>query len=344
MIAALCALAALLAPVGPPPEAEPPPEEFGVVGFPLIAYAPETSALAALVGVVFLPGSGPRPSSARLTAVYTLQHQAAVVFDPTLSFADGDWEVEGRVSAIRWRFPFQGFDGQAPRRWYTQPAFSAEMVISRRILGNFYAGVGGSYSLTEIDFGRRPPPQGLRGLEGGSMGGASAELRYDSRDHQLTPTRGMRYLARFEGRPPFASDFPHNRVTTEARAFFGDGRHVLGLQAMWYGIWGDAPFFNLNTFGGQSEMRGVFRDRYRNTHSAFAQAEYRSPPVYWRVGFAGFGGVAATFGELGPFTPTWSLGAGVRVLLSEARKINLRVDGALARGEHGAYLGLGEAF
>ena len=37
-------------------------------------------------------------------------------------------------------------------------------------------------------------------------------------------------------------------------------------------------------------------------------------------------------------------GGGVRVRLSESRRINLRVDAALARGEHGAYLGLGEAF
>lgn len=338
---ALGILATLLAPsTEAPATAE---EEFGVVAFPVVAYAPETSGLLALAAVLFLPSDGPRPSSARLTAVYTLNDQAAIVLDPSLAFAGGDWELEGRVSAIRWRFPFQGFDGQAPRRWYRQPALSAEAVFSRRLFGNVYAGLGGSLSLTAIEQ-EDPLPADLRGLGGGTMIGGIAELRYDSRDHPITATRGQRLLARFEGRPPFASDFAYNRVTTEARAFFGDGRHVLAVQAMWYGIYGAAPFFALNTFGGQAEMRGVFRDRFRNHHSSFVQAEYRSPPVWWRLGVAGFGGAGATFGPLGPFSASWAAGGGLRVLLSEKRRLSLRIDGALARDEQGAYLNLGEAF
>lgn len=338
----LCTVLGLLAPT---PLAEPAPtaQDFGVVAFPVVAYAPETSGILALAGVLFLPSEGPRPSSVKLTAVYTLNEQAAVVLDPSLSFGNGDWELEGRISAIRWRFPFQGFDGQAPRQWYGQPAFSGNVVFSRRLLDNVYLGVGGSLNLTEIDQ-ETPLPADLHGLEGGTMIGGAVEVRYDSRDHPLTPTRGQRYLARFEGRPPFASDFPHNRLTTEARAFFGDGRHVFGVQAMWYGIIGDAPFYALNTFGGQVELRGVFRDRFRNHHSTFAQAEYRSPVLWWRVGVAGFGGMGATFGPLGPLATSWAGGGGLRVLISKERRINLRIDGALARDEQGAYLNLGEAF
>lgn len=338
----LLMLAALLAPAGEAVEAQP-EHDFGAVGFPVIAYSPETSGLLAAVGIVFLPGDGPRPSSARLTAVYTLNEQTAIVLDPSLVLADGDWEVEGRMSFIRWRFPFQGFDGQAPRVWYRQPAISMNLIFSRRLIPNVYLGAGGSLSFVEIEPEERLPAD-LIGLGGGSMGGGTVELRYDSRDHPVTPRRGQRFVARFEGRPPLLSDFAHNRVTTEARAFFGDGRHVFGVQAMWYGIYGEAPFYALNTVGGQVEMRGVFRDRYRNHHSTFVQAEYRSPPIWWRFSTAAFAGAAATFGPLGPFTSTWSAGAGLRVLLSEKRRINLRIDGALARGEHGAYLNLGEAF
>lgn len=337
-------LAALLAPVVQPPEPPPMTErDFGVVAFPVIAYAPETSGLLALVGVVFLPGNGPRPSSMRLTAGYTLNNQSALVLDPSLSFAGGDWEVEGRISLIDWRFPFQGFDGQARRTWYGQPAFSSALVLSRRLRPNVYVGVGGSYNVTGIN-PEDPLAPTLLGLDGGTMGGAILEMRYDSRDHPLTPRKGQRFLTRFEARPTFMSDFAHNRVTAEARAFFGDGQHVVGVQAMWYGIYGDAPFYNLNTFGGQVEMRGVFRDRFRNHHSTFVQAEYRSPLAWWRMSFTGFVGAAATFGPLGPFTPTWSSGAGLRVLLSAQRRLNLRIDGAVSRDDVGAYLGLGEAF
>lgn len=345
-------LAALLSPAQPvtprpsevAPVAAPIPERaFGVVAFPVIAYAPETSGLLALVGVVFLPGKGPRPSSIRLTSGYTLNSQAALVLDPSVSLADGDWEIEGRVSLIDWRFPFQGFDGQSRRVWFGQPAFSSTFVFSRRLAPSVYVGVGGSYSLTDIN-PEEPLPPTLLGLDGGMMAGAIVETRYDSRDHPLTPRKGQRLLARFEARPDFMSDFAHNRVTAEARAFFGDGQHVFGVQAMWYGIYGDAPFFNLSTFGGQVEMRGVFRDRFRNHHSTFVQGEYRSPVLWWRMSFTGFAGAAATFGPLGPFTPTWSSGAGIRVLLSAQRRLNLRIDGAISRDELGAYLGLGEAF
>ena len=92
MTGLLACLIGLWVPVPPPGEepAKAPGEaapaghvhDYGGVGFPIVAYTPETSGLVALVGLGFFPGGGARPSSIRLTSLYTLNNQAAIVLDP----------------------------------------------------------------------------------------------------------------------------------------------------------------------------------------------------------------------------------------------------------------------
>ena len=70
-------------------------------------------------------------------------------------------------------------------------------------------------------------------------------------------------------------------------------RHMKGLAGKNIAA-GDAPFFLLSTFGGQTDLRGYPSGRYRDRMMYALQAEYRWQFNDWWVfsGFAGVGEVA----------------------------------------------------
>jgi len=121
---------------------------------------------------------------------------------------------------------------------------------------------------------------------------------------------------------------------------------TVAFRGMVCDVEGDAPFYELCTFGAFSDIRGYQPGRYRD-HTMFAvQSEYRKTLGRY-FGFVLFGGV----GEVAPGwdSYTWSDllpagGTGVRFNLSRKQRINLRAD--IAYGDNGLSwnFSVGEAF
>ena len=121
---------------------------------------------------------------------------------------------------------------------------------------------------------------------------------------------------------------------------------TLAFRGMICDVEGDAPFYELCTFGLSSDIRGYQPGRYRDDTMFAVQSEYRKTLGRY-FGFVLFGGV----GEVAPAwdSYTWSDllpagGTGVRFNLSQKQRINLRAD--IAYGANGLSwnFSIGEAF
>jgi len=66
--------------------------------------------------------------------------------------------------------------------------------------------------------------------------------------------------------------------------------------------------------------------------------------VWGLVGFAGAGHITNSFSEQGDNESVPSYGAGVRFMVLQSKRINLRVDYACSDDSDALYLGVGEAF
>jgi len=122
--------------------------------------------------------------------------------------------------------------------------------------------------------------------------------------------------------------------------------HVLALELLSELQLGTVPFFKLSTLGGEDRLRGLYEGRFRDKAMWVAQAEYRLP-LFWRVsgvGHAGIGQVASSAAAFAFTAPEWSFGFGLRLLLNNDERLNLRIDSGLSREGYGIYVGIGEAF
>ena len=144
------------------------------------------------------------------------------------------------------------------------------------------------------------------------------------------------------------SPYPYTKWIIDLRKYWTLGNdHLLFMQAYGKFLWGsEVPFRNLAMLGGDKLLRGYFRGRYRDQNMFVGQVEYHSPYI-WRfslVAFAGAGDVfhAATTLQNIHIKPAG--GIGVRYKIFKDRRMNLRLDLAAGRNDHGIYLGILEAF
>ena len=104
--------------------------------------------------------------------------------------------------------------------------------------------------------------------------------------------------------------------------------------------------YELPQLGGAELLRGYFEGRYRDRTLMLAQAEYRFP-IIWRFGgvaFGGIGGVSHSLRTFNATAPKWAVGAGLRLQLNEAERLNVRADVGAGHDTFGFYVNVGEVF
>jgi hypothetical protein len=145
----------------------------------------------------------------------------------------------------------------------------------------------------------------------------------------------------------FGGSFDFTRVTIDARDFIpAFTTHTLALQGLLTLVSGIEPFYTMAGLGGEVVMRGFFEGRFRDNDMAVLQAEYRMP-VYWRfgaVGFADIGEVAHSAGDFNLSGIKWTVGAGIRFIVSEAEHVVVRLDYGIGSDSSELYLFVNEAF
>jgi outer membrane protein assembly factor BamA len=324
---------------------------------PVLGYAPETSLMfgLAVVGVVSADTAGPpmRPSTALLTAVYTLkrQYQLELTLD---HWTPGDaWHAAADLIVERYPSLFHGIgtDATDSSEVYTPQRVSLTVSAQRRVAGHVYLGAGyfARHSrMAEIQPGGRLAPGAIPGSRGGTEATLTADGVWDTRDALYRTQRGgYLRLAYGVAGPALGGDHAYRRYTADARAYRNvGGPVVIAGQGIVDATDGTVPFDLLPHLGGSGILRGFTVPRFTDGAMGAGQLEVRAPlkgVVSWVV-FGGAGAVAPSVGGLPDARLRFAGGAGIRLLLDRREGLQLRLDYAFAKGGGGFYIAAGDAF
>ena len=234
---------------------------------------------------------------------------------------------------------------------YTREPLEYSLNLSRGFTSLFIGRIGLKYAvIRNFDFQQRGTLQHLPpGLNSGTVRKLSlaANLRYDSRNSFINPSRGIVLEEEMESVPGW--DMNNVRFTRYSLAFQSYlptplENSTLALRGWFQALDGEnLPVQVLLPIGGGSTLRGEPQDRYLDKVSAVVNLEARFP-VYWRFGgIAGydFGRVWHNVRELNLYQ--WSLNPtlGVRFYFDT---FIVRLDVGFGRDETGFYLNFGQMF
>ena len=138
----------------------------------------------------------------------------------------------------------------------------------------------------------------------------------------------------------------YEKIRFEYNRYFSLGNAVLAYRIYACYAGQGSPFFDLCAFGANDDLRGYTAGRYRDRAEVVTQLEYRRP-ISDRWGFVVFGGVgevARSFSDMDANDLLPGVGVGIRFMVSEAQRINLRVDVARGNDESTVHISIGEAF
>jgi len=174
-------------------------------------------------------------------------------------------------------------------------------------------------------------------------------VEYDSRDDRFWPTTGTfaRVIAAFSNRAVLGSGSNYRTFTAAYNGYVPIGeKQVLAYRASVCGASNGTPFFDLCSYGSNSDLRGYVSGQYIDKRMFSAQLEYRWR-FYWRFGltaFAGVGGVAPAFNQFEFDKLLPAAGLGIRFLASEENHVNIGLDFAVGKRSSALYFRIGEAF
>lgn len=233
---------------------------------------------------------------------------------------------------------------EAPVDWLVKGPF-VQTKLSRRLRGDWYLGFTARYldisqaidlDIEDDDFNLLSDIRAV---------GIGLNLDFDSRDVSFNPYQGRFFEVKAMTSSQSGSNAdPYQSYNARFRSY-----HALAdpLVLAWdVGACmksGRVPLWDTCRL----PLRGFSATDYLGKQSMYAQAEVR-----WRfykrwgmVAFAGAGGIDDSFGQSGEDETIPSYGLGIRFMLLESQRINLRVDYARSDKDNDAwYLSVTEAF
>ena len=330
------------------------------VVLPVLGSTPDTGFLFGALALQFfsldpdLPDA--RPSTFSPTFVYTSKRQVMVFLGLGLVGSDNRTELDIVPSYVYFPDSFFGIgrdvDVDTDEETYTSEAFATDVRFARRVRGDWRVGVDGRvlrHRLAEVEDGGQLAGGAYLGTAKSWLNILGPSVSLDSRDNTWAPRRGLwlQAIARFAG-PALGSDYAMDELVLDLRGYRTVGADlVLAGQALLTRQAGDVPFFAMPRLGGDRGLRGYRGGLYRDKTAALARLELRREHLWGRLGgvvFAGIGDVAPDPAALTLAAQLWSAGGGLRFMLDEKERVNIRVDVGVGNGDGGFFLSLGEAF
>lgn len=326
---------------------------------PLVARSIETNWSFGVAGAfTFHAKSGnvhTRTSNMQALVLYTVRHQFVSAINGSIYFPGEKFILNTQLSYSYFPDDFWGLGKIAPDSNKEHYSYKQYYVYlhPQYLLGNkIFLGLLYEYQrLLDVQY----PAAGLfvtenvAGRNGYHISGLGLSLTYDTRDNAFSPDKGVFMQFSFNHFDHLlASQFDYTNFVFDLRKFIRVYRaQVLALQAFTFLNIGDVPLRSLASIGGANSMRGYYDGRYRDKNKVVLQAEYRAP-LFWKIGavvFGDFGNVGDQLKDINFQYLKYSYGAGLRVALNSAERLNLRLDyGIGTYFSHGFYLQLGEAF
>jgi hypothetical protein len=329
-----------------------------IAGLPFVYYAPETTLAFGAGGVLTFRAGRPRDrartSSVWAYGTYNLEKQVKVLIEPQIYLRGNDLVIHGKMEFERAPQRFYGLGDETAavdREVYTPRAFTARFGVKRRLVGGLFGGLQLDFESTiieKVEAGGLLASGTVPGSRGGTLAGLGASLDWDTRDAPLFPRRGalLGFTADVYGAAA-GSEYTFSRFKLDLREYLPLGPdQVLALQGYVLATGGEVPFYKLALLGGDTLLRGYFKGRFRDKAVSLVQAEYRAF-VSGRIGFAGFAGLAQVFPGLAHFGSgrlMFSIGTGLRYLISKRDGTTVRLDLAWGERSFGLYATAQEAF
>lgn len=329
--------------------------QWKILPAPSISFRPETDwSLGVSMTATHRQGNANKPqvSVLQLDVIYTLNRQFISDFDFQWRSGDGNWLFRGSDS---WSFyPDKYFSETAPDQFETISYKRLELdhQLYRRVGSALYVGLlQHLQSIADVD----APENGIfdqeqtPGFMGGISSGIGIGIMHDRRINPLTPVAGES-LINLEARKYLGwlgSNFTFSTMNLDVRYYFALTPDILfAWQTRAMQIWGEAPFRMMGQLGGSDIVRGYHSRQYTGSVLASSQAELRIN-LLPRVGMVLFGG-------LGSVSEQWMLldrhrmhaaaGTGIRIMIDQIDRNNLRVDVAYGETGFAWYFSYGEAF
>ncbi|VAX16879.1 hypothetical protein MNBD_IGNAVI01-1561 [hydrothermal vent metagenome] len=334
------------------------PKMFDWFAYPFAFYTPEVNLAFGAGGITYFRTShrkGTRPSKVTLSAYYSINHQYLVYLYPVVFFnrnmdeASAEIYFENKIDKL-YGIGSDAPDIENPAFQYTD--FSIIVKFKREFIKDFFATVAYEYINYKIPDPKDNPylnTDAVYGAQGGNISGLGYGLTYDNRDNVFFPSRGnlLEFYALHFG-SFLGSDYKFSNFFFDLRSYNAITKddNIIAVQGYAAITTGEPPFYALPKLGGQHMMRGYFEGRYRDKQYLMLQVEYRKF-LFWKFGgvlFIGMGDVAGKFSDFGLKNIKYSYGAGLRYILDEDEKINLRVDIGFGKDTMGFYFGVEDAF
>ena len=225
--------------------------------------------------------------------------------------------------------------------------FRSEIYVRQDLARNVYVGIGAAVSSTDVSARDASllVKEAPLGIEGG--GGLLTLLYagYDSRDHNVVPTRGLLTELYLKQSSPATSTYGFVGLGAVQQAYYSPTPWLVFAQRLMFeDLSGEVPFYELGRIGGSSNFpglggvfsqRGFAEQRFIGARKLLSNTELRGyfPPV-WRdliVGLGLFGDVSRVLdpGELDFWNDLHPAG-GVEVSIGWGKLFMFRMDYAVS--------------
>ena len=263
------------------------------------------------------------------------------------SYWDADnWRFHGVAGYADFKFVLRDptTEGQSGLNWAVDGGL-AQVILSRRIVNAWYVGFLARYLDITQDIDTSFPPQDYDIESTIQSTGAGLSLEYDSRDVPTNAYKG----SRFEAKAIFSSA---NSAETEyyqgyylrMRSYYQLEKSPIVIAWDLYGCakGGKVPLWDTCRLN----LRGFPVTDFLGNQSITGQIEgrWQASKRWGFVAFVGAGYISNSFSAQGDDERVPSYGGGVRFMVLQSKRVNLRVDYARSDDSEAWYVSVGEAF
>lgn len=338
--------------------------------FSIIPVAPVSTggrqAVVSSINAAFYLGS---PATTNLSSIYFVPYtnfsdRTGFVVTPNVWLRRNRWNLIGDWRITNNSNDTYGIGGNTIKEAEDEVDYRYIRVYlnaTHKIAGPFNAGVGFDYDYDYDVHDRQthgyPDVFSVYGVGTGvetKSTGLTANLLLDERKNSINPAGGIYMSLVYRVNPSFLpNDYTWQSLYLDGRKYFSfsERRHsILGFWAVYWGCYGDVPYFNTPGTaldGGGRIGRGYGLGRYRGKQMLYGETEYRFDIS--RNGL--FGGVVFCNAQsyMQPVSDRFTYvlpagGAGLRIKFNKRSDTNLALDFAAGKNSFDWYLNLGECF
>jgi len=260
-------------------------------------------------------------------------------------FSEDKWRIGGIVGQadVKLELSIPGTGGQPSVDWLVKGDFFAANV-SRKIAGKWYAGIVARYADMDQTIGIDIPSSEFNTSANTISVGLGVNVEYDNRDMPFNSYTGNKFkfsiLSNSDG---LGSDDSYKSYKLSYASYHSIRPSlVLAWEIQGCSKADQAPLWDACGV----DLRGFSATDYLGKSSASGQVEVR-----WKfhrkwgaVAFAGSGYYRDAFSEVHEREAIPSYGIGLRFMVLESQRINMRLDYGRSNDSDAVYLSVGEAF